>query len=75
MAAGLLRESQDHASVMVQFAQRMLQAAAAVRHPINGGPVQIRIGIHTGGVMSGIVGQIRARYCLFGACTSLPRPI
>lgn len=27
---------------------------------------QIRVGIHSGRVMSGIVGSIRARYCLFG---------
>jgi class 3 adenylate cyclase len=43
----------------------MLRAAAAVSSPL-GGPVNIRVGIHSGPCTSGIVGSIRARYCLFG---------
>lgn len=47
---------------MVSFAQRLLSAAARVAHPLTGGPLQLRVGVHSGGVVSGIVGQIRAQY-------------
>jgi class 3 adenylate cyclase len=62
---GLLTEDPQHATHLVQFGQRMLAAAASVPHP-QGGTVRIRVGIHSGRVMSGIVGSIRSRYCLFG---------
>lgn len=62
---GLLVETDDHAHQLVEFGKAMLQAAATVRNPL-GGSVQVRVGIHSGRVMSGIVGAIRARYCLFG---------
>jgi hypothetical protein len=62
---GLLTEDPDHAAHLVQFGQAMLGVAAGVAHP-SGGTVRIRVGIHSGRVMSGVVGSIRARYCLFG---------
>ena len=63
---GLLYEDPFHAHVLVQFAKDMLRAAASVRDPHSGGSVRIRVGIHCGRVMSGIVGRRGSRYCLFG---------
>jgi len=62
---GLLHETPDHAEQLVAFARDMVHAAAAVANPL-GGRVCIRVGVHSGAVTSGIVGSIRARYCLFG---------
>ena len=62
---GLLVETPAHAEQLCEFGKSMLAAAAGVRNPL-GGTVRIRVGIHSGPVMSGIVGSIRARYGLFG---------
>lgn len=64
-ATGLLADDPAHASRMMAFAKDILAAAASVNSPL-GGSVRVRVGVHSGRVMSGIVGSIRARYCLFG---------
>lgn len=64
---GLIKEDPFHADTMIRFACSMLEHAKRV--PSNQEKtqhVQIRIGVHSGSVMSGIVGHIRRRYCLFG---------
>ncbi|KAL6758111.1 nucleotide cyclase [Haematococcus lacustris] len=62
---GLLVETEAHANNLVDFGRALFHVASTVRNPL-GGCVQIRVGIHSGRVMSGIVGSLRARYCLFG---------
>ncbi len=64
-STGLLVETDDHALQMVEFAKGMVTAAQLVPNPI-GGTVQLRVGMHSGRVMSGIVGSVRAHYGLFG---------
>ncbi|KAJ9526710.1 hypothetical protein QJQ45_017824, partial [Haematococcus lacustris] len=66
VATGLMRKDPDHAATAVRFAMLMRSAAHKVSLPTTAQPVQIRIGIHSGRAMSGIVGKLRRRFCLFG---------
>ncbi|GLI61206.1 hypothetical protein VaNZ11_003498 [Volvox africanus] len=78
VAGGLLREEEDgavavrdrwdplHAEKVFMFAKAMLNVAAKTKLPTLEEPVELRIGIHTGPVMSGIVGTRVPRFVLFG---------
>ncbi|GAX81331.1 hypothetical protein CEUSTIGMA_g8762.t1 [Chlamydomonas eustigma] len=68
VAANLVVEDSQHAASMVRFAIRAQEEAGKVLRPDvdDGSNIQLRIGIHSGPAMSGIIGKIRRRFCLFG---------
>lgn len=77
VAANLMTPDPEHAATMVRFALRAQEEAAKVPRPdgsclptsgdgcLQEG-LQMRVGIHSGPIMSGIVGKIRRRFCMFG---------
>ena len=46
--------------------QALLQVAQEVKMPHNGQPTRIRVGIHTGNVVTGVIGSKLPKYSVFG---------
>jgi adenylate cyclase len=69
-AAGLPEPRPDHAEVMAELALGMLEAVERINH-VEASRFRIRIGIHSGSVVAGIIGTHRSIYDVWGDTVNL----
>jgi hypothetical protein len=65
-ACGLPTPNEHHAENIANFAIAVLECVKHVLSPVDGTPIELRIGIHTGSCTAGVVGTMTPHYCLFG---------
>lgn len=71
VVAGAPEPRADHSQVMTQMAMDMLEAMKQFTSSATGEQLQIRIGIHSGEVVAGVIGKKKFAYDLWGDAVNM----
>ena len=70
VAVGIPEPCEDHAAIAARLSLRMLETFDAIRSEIDA-PIQLRIGIHIGPAIAGVIGERKFAYDIWGTTVNI----